>query len=79
MATALDRFEALLEQREFLMGDALSVADVTAFPFVKYATRPPDPADDEVFHHVLHDHQRLDGHERLAAWIDRVDALPRAV
>jgi glutathione S-transferase len=79
MATALDRFEALLERRDFLMGDELSVADIVAFPFLKYATRPPDPADDEVFHHVLHERQRLDGHERLGAWIDRVDALPRAV
>lgn len=80
MQSALDRFEALLDHRDFLMGDELTVADVTAFPFLKYATRPPDPADDEVFHHVLHDRQELgDGHARLRAWIDRVDALPRAV
>ena len=79
MATALDRFEALLGSRDYLMADEPTVADFVAFPFVKYATRPPDPADDEVFHHVLHERQRLDGHERLGAWIDRVDALPRAL
>ena len=79
MRSALDRFESLLDRRDFLMGDDLTVADVAAFPFLKYATRPPDPADDEVFHHILHERQRLDGHERLAAWIDRVDALPRAL
>jgi glutathione S-transferase len=79
MQSGLDRFDALLANRDFLMGDELSVADLIAFPFLKYATRAPDPADDEVFHHVLHDRQRLAGQERLAAWIDRVDALPRAV
>jgi glutathione S-transferase len=80
MAAALDRFEQLLDGRDFLMGDAASAADFVAFPFVKYATIPPDPGDDEVFHHVLHDRQQLgDGHPRLAAWIERIDALPRAV
>ncbi|MEA2443744.1 MAG: hypothetical protein QOJ12_1036 [Thermoleophilales bacterium] len=80
MAAALDRFERLLDGRDHLMGDSVSAADFVAFPFVKYATIPPDRADDEVFHHVLHDRQRLgDGHRRLAAWIERIDALPRAV
>jgi glutathione S-transferase len=80
MRSALDRFEALLHNRDFLMADELTVADFVAFPFLKYATRAPDPADDEVFHHVLHEHLPLgDGHERLRDWIDRVDALPRAV
>jgi glutathione S-transferase len=80
MTSALRRFENLLDGRDFLMGDVLSAADVVAFPFLKYATRAPDPADDEVFHHVLHERQRLgDDHPRLTAWIDRVDALPRAI
>jgi glutathione S-transferase len=80
MASALDRFEQLLDGRDFLMGDAVSAADFVAFPFLKYATLAPDPADDEVFHHVLHDRQPLgDDHPRLAAWIERIDALPRAL
>jgi glutathione S-transferase len=80
MAAALERLDDLLEARDFLMGDSVGAADFVAFPFLKYATRPPDPADDEVFHHVLHDCQQLgDAHPRLAAWIDRVDALPRAI
>ena len=80
MQSALDRFEALLHSRDFLLGDEPTVADIVAFPFVKYATREPDPADDETFHQVLHDYQRLgEGHRRLSDWIDRVDALPRAV
>jgi glutathione S-transferase len=80
MAAALDRFESMLAGRDYLMGDSVSAADFVAFPFLKYATIPPDPGDDEVFHHVLHDRQQLgDGPRRLAAWIERIDALPRAI
>jgi glutathione S-transferase len=78
MAAALDGFEAMLSGRDHLMGDELSAADCAAFPFLKYALRR-DPADDELFHRVLEEHQRLgDDHPRLAAWIRRVDARPRA-
>jgi glutathione S-transferase len=78
MAAALDRFEAMLAGREHLMGDELSAADVAAFPFVKYALMR-DRADDELFHRVLDEHQQLgDDHPRLAGWIRRVDARPRA-
>ncbi len=73
----LDRFERLLNGRDHLFGDELSAADLCAFPFLKYVTLH-DPADDELFHLVLRDRQR-DGVERprLAAWIDRMDALPQ--
>jgi hypothetical protein len=38
-----------------------------------------DPEDDELFHRILEDHQRLNGsHPRLAAWIERVNERPRA-
>lgn len=78
MAAALDRFEAMLSGRDYLMGSDFSAADCAAFPFLKYA-RVRDPADDELFHRILDEHQQLgDGHPRLAAWIRRVDALPRA-
>jgi glutathione S-transferase len=78
MARALDRFEALLSGRSYLFGDALSAADCCVFPFVKYAARR-DPDDRELFHLVLEEHQRLgDDHSRLADWIERIDALPRA-
>ena len=77
LSAALGLFEALLDGRPYLFGDELSAADCVAFPFVKYAA-VRDPADDEVFHHVLHEHLRLgDAHPRLGAWIDRVDGLPR--
>jgi glutathione S-transferase len=78
MARSLDRFEALLDGREYLMGDEFSAADCAAFPFLKFALLR-DPADGELFHRILDDHQQLgDDHRRLAAWIERVDARPRA-
>jgi glutathione S-transferase len=77
MARALDWFEALLAGRDFLFGGEASAADFIAFPFLKYAAAI-DPTDDETFHQVLNRYQPLrDGHGRLAAWIDRVDELPR--
>jgi glutathione S-transferase len=77
MAQALDWFEALLDGRDFLFGDELSAADIVVFPFVKYAARI-DPADDELFHRVLHERMPLgDNHPRLLAWIERIDRLPR--
>jgi glutathione S-transferase len=75
---SLARFEALLDGRAFLLGDALGIADVIAFPFLKYAAsiRPDDP---DRFHHILAEHLALgDGFPRLRGWIARCDALPRA-
>ena len=64
-------------RRFHLLGDRFCAADCVAFPFLKYAAGR-DPADDELFHRVLDEHQSLDGRPRLAAWIERVDARPRA-
>jgi glutathione S-transferase len=78
MGRALDRFDAMLTGRDYLMGDELSAADCAAFPFVKYALFR-DPEDTERFHLILEQHQRLDRrHERLADWIRRVNGRPRA-
>src|SRR3954453_5866045 len=78
MIAHLDRFEQMLAGSDYLFGEALSAADICAFPFLKFAT-VHDPADDELFHVILRDRQR-DGRERprLAEWIARMDALPRA-
>ncbi len=73
----LDGFERRLGGRDHLFGDGFSAADCIAFPFLKYALRR-DPADDELFHRVLDDYQSADGRPALAAWIERVDARPRA-
>ena len=73
----LDFHEAMLAGREYLFGDDFSAADCAAFPFLKYAlTR--DPADDELFHCILDEHQSVTGRPRLEAWIRRVDERPRA-
>ena len=74
---SLDRFELLLAGRDYLLGE-FGVADVTAFPFLKYGRQGMPAGDDEPFHQVLVDHLGMDGHPRLAAWVDRVDERPRA-
>jgi glutathione S-transferase len=77
IAGALGRFESLLDGRDYLFGD-FGVADCIAFPFLKYAVLH-DPEDDELFHRILVEHQRLDGrYPRLEAWIQRVNQRPRA-
>jgi glutathione S-transferase len=77
MATALDRFEEMLGEREYLLGDEFSAADCAAYPFLKYALwREID--DDELFHRVLDGYQQLgEDHPLLTAWIRRVDRRPR--
>jgi glutathione S-transferase len=77
VTAALDRFEALLAARAFLFGDTFGVADVTAFPFLKYMT-VWDEGDPHLFHELLRERQPRGGHPRLEAWIARVDAMPRA-
>jgi glutathione S-transferase len=77
MRASLDRFEALLSGRDFFFGE-LGVADMTAFPFLKYAGLGLPPGDDERFHAILVEGMPLDDHPRVRAWIERVDALPRA-
>jgi glutathione S-transferase len=77
LAGSLPMFDDLLTGRDFLFGGELSVADVAAFPFLKYALLWED-GDPDRFHEVLRDALRLDGRfPRLEAWIRRIDALPR--
>ncbi len=74
---SLDVFEALLDGRDYLLGDELSVADCAAFPFLKFGLLWTED-DPYVFHAVLRDNLRPDAHPRVAAWIRRVDERPRA-
>jgi glutathione S-transferase len=76
MHEALDLFEDMLDGRDYLLGQ-FGIADVTAFPFLKYALGLPS-GDDELFHEVLFEHQPLEGRPRVEAWIERVDEHPRA-
>ena len=79
MRAWLPLFDGLLDGRDFLLGDALGVLDVCAFPFLKYGTIAPEPGDEETFHHVLHEHlAETRSFARLTGWIERVDGLPRA-
>jgi glutathione S-transferase len=73
----LDLFEDMLDGRDHLLGDDFSAADCIAYPFLKYAAGR-HPADDELFHRILDDHQSVEGRPRLAAWIDRVSRRPQA-
>jgi len=70
-------FEALLADREYLFGE-FGLADVTAFPFLKYAAFGLPPGDDELFHRVLVDYMPLAAGSPLGAWANRVDARPRS-
>jgi glutathione S-transferase len=73
---AMNRFESLLHGRDYLFGD-FGIADVVAFPFLKYAVLWQE-GDEEAFHVLLRDWQPIERHPRLEAWIRRIDALPRA-
>jgi glutathione S-transferase len=70
-------FESLLGGRDYLFGD-FGLADVTAFPFLKYASHGVSPDDRDPFHRVLVDYMPLAGDSPLHGWVARVDARPRA-
>jgi len=76
IAAALDLFESLLDGRLHLLG-AFGVADVTAFPFLKYAV-DDNAEDDEPFHQILREWQPIAGRPRVEAWIERMDDRARA-
>jgi glutathione S-transferase len=70
-------FEELLTDRDYVYGE-LSLADVTAFPFLKYAVLWQE-GDPDRFHEVLREWLRGDGDTpHLDAWIRRMARLPRA-
>jgi glutathione S-transferase len=77
MRRAVETFEALLDGRDFLFGE-FGLADVTAFPFLKYASLGLQDDDTDTFHAVLVDHMPLDPGSPLHAWVARVDARPRS-
>jgi maleylpyruvate isomerase len=69
-------FEALLTDRDHLFGDAPGAADICAYPFLRFTTSS-DPDDDDLFHGVLLEHLPGD-FPNLAAWIERMGALPKS-
>jgi maleylpyruvate isomerase len=79
MAAWLVGFEALLNGRDFLFGDAATAADVVAFPFLKFGVIPLTPDDTDRFHRILAERLPIAGrYPRLEAWVRRIDAFPRA-
>ena len=77
MRASLTLFEAMLDGRDHLLGDAFSAADCAAFPFLKYGLWLRDD-DDERFHRILAEHLALDGgYPRIEDWLRRVDERPR--
>jgi maleylpyruvate isomerase len=77
MLRAIPRFEALLAGRDFLFGE-FGIADVVAFPFLKYPVFGLPEGDDERFHEVLVEFQPLGADSPLRAWAERVDGRQRA-
>jgi glutathione S-transferase len=79
LRAALERFEDLLSAHPFLLGQQLGIADVIAFPFLKYPVLGVPSDDTDPFHAVLVEFMPLgDGYAELRDWVRRVDALPRA-
>jgi len=76
MRAAVDLFEALLAERHYLFGE-FGLADITAFPFLKYAAFGLEARDDHLFHRILVEHMPLSADSPLRSWAERVDAHPR--
>jgi glutathione S-transferase len=74
---SLDRFEALLDGSPFLFNE-LTVADIAAYPFLKYARDDDLPDDDYEIHRQMRRHQSLEGRPGVAEWLGRLSALPQA-
>jgi glutathione S-transferase len=77
LSASRDTFERLLTGHPYLLGDRPGIADVLAYPFLRYG-RGVTPGDDDHFHAVLAQHLEPADHPRLAAWLDRCAALPQA-
>jgi glutathione S-transferase len=76
MRRAVERFEALLSGPDYLCGE-FGLADVTAFPFLKYASLGLQARDTDSFHAVLAGQVPPRPDSSLHAWVARVDARPR--
>jgi glutathione S-transferase len=77
MRDAIALFESLLDGRDYLYGH-FGLADVTAFPFLKYAVLGLRPGDDDLFHRILVEHMPLASDSPLHGWARRVDLHPRS-
>jgi glutathione S-transferase len=76
LAGSAMRFEALLARRSHLLGEDLTLADVTVFPFLRIAAEGRPPGDDDPFHAVLAGGLALG--PRTLGWAARMAAHPQA-
>jgi glutathione S-transferase len=67
----LQWLDALLAEKAHLFGEQFTAADVSAWPFLRYALGR-DGDDTETFHRVIADEQPLDGHDNLRRYLERV-------
>jgi glutathione S-transferase len=74
---AVGLFESLLDGRDYLFG-AFGIADITAFPFLKYPVFGAPAGDSDPFHRILVEHMTLAERSPLRAWARRVDEHPRS-
>jgi glutathione S-transferase len=72
----VERFDVLLDGREHLFGP-LTIADIAAYPFLKYAI-DRNPEDDYDVHDQMRAHQSIEGRPNVAAWLERIAQLPQA-
>lgn len=76
MIDYLGIFESLLADREYLLENTFGIADVVAFPFLKFGAIWVD-GDPYLHHEILREWQPVDEQPRLKAWLHRVDQRPR--
>ncbi len=72
-------YEERLQTHDFLMGDHLTVVDVTAAPWVSYAMVPPDAGgeDNPIMQHFIDNFSLGEGRDKTREWVGRVMAYDR--
>jgi glutathione S-transferase len=77
MLASVSLFESLLDGRDYLFGE-FGLADVTAFPFLKYPVLGLAAGDTDPFHRVLVEYLPVAAGSPVHAWVARVDVHPRS-
>lgn len=82
LLTRMRAWTELLDRRlagsAYLLGPEIGIADVCAYPFLRYAVDAPDGDDDERFHAILHRALAPGSHPHVDAWVGRIAELPQA-
>jgi len=72
------RIEKQLSETEFLVGDSLTAADITAAPLVRYSMLPEEAANQGPVHQFFYESFKLgDGRDRTRDWVNKVIAYDR--